>query len=81
MTRVKWGERDGWNLRNIFSGLVAKLCLTLVTQWTVAFQAPLSMGFSRQEYWSELPFPSPRNIFGTILIIGPLQTEVNCSCV
>ena len=29
------------------------------TAWTVAYQAPLSMGFSRQEYWSELPFPSP----------------------
>ena len=31
----------------------------LVTLWTVAHQAPLSMGFSRQEYWSGLPFPSP----------------------
>ena len=29
------------------------------TPWTVARQAPLSMGFSRQEYWSGLPFPSP----------------------
>ena len=29
------------------------------TQWTVAYQAPSSMGFSRQEYWSGLPFPSP----------------------
>ena len=29
------------------------------TPWTVACQAPLSMGFSRQEYWSGLPFPSP----------------------
>ena len=29
------------------------------TLWTVAHQAPLSMGFSRQEYWSGLPFPSP----------------------
>ena len=29
-----------------------------VTPWTVAYQAPLSMGFSRQEYWSGLPFPS-----------------------
>ena len=29
------------------------------TLWTIAHQAPLSMGFSRQEYWSELPFPSP----------------------
>ena len=28
--------------------------------WTVACQAPLSMGFSRQEYWSGLPFPFPR---------------------
>ena len=30
-----------------------------VTLWTVAYQAPLSMGFSRQEYWIGLPFPSP----------------------
>ena len=29
------------------------------TPWTVAYQAPLSMGFSSQEYWSGLPFPSP----------------------
>ena len=29
------------------------------TPWIVAYQAPLSMGFSRQEYWSGLPFPSP----------------------
>ena len=40
-------------------GLVAKSCLTLATPWTVACKAPLSMGFSRQEYWSGLPFPSP----------------------
>ena len=31
----------------------------LVTPWTAAYQAPPSMGFSRQEYWSGLPFPSP----------------------
>ena len=41
-----------------FAGLVAKLCLSLATLWTVAHQAPLSMGFSREEYWSGLPFPS-----------------------
>ena len=29
------------------------------TPWTVAYEAPLSMGFLRQEYWSGLPFPSP----------------------
>ena len=32
------------------------------TSWTVALQAPPSMGFSRQEYWSGLPFPSPRDL-------------------
>ena len=32
------------------------------TPWTVACQIPLSMGFSRQEYWSELPFPSPGDL-------------------
>ena len=31
----------------------------LATLWTAAYQAPLSMGFSRQEYWSGLPLPSP----------------------
>ena len=44
------------------SGLVSKLCQTLATPWTVACQAPLSMGFSRQEYWSGLPFPSPGDL-------------------
>ena len=44
-------------LTHIYSlSLVAKPCPTLVTPWTVAHQAPLSMGFSRQEYWSGLPF-------------------------
>ena len=33
-----------------------------VTPWTVAHQAPLSVGFSRQEYWSGLPFLSPGNL-------------------
>ena len=49
--RLGWGER-----------LVTKLCLTLATPWTVACQAPLSMGFSRQDYWSGLPFPSPGDL-------------------
>ena len=33
-----------------------------VTPWTIALQAPLSMGFPRQEYWSGLPFPSPEDL-------------------
>ena len=43
-------------------GLVARSCLTLATPGTVAHQAPLSMGFSRQGYWSGLPFPSPGDL-------------------
>ena len=39
----------------------------LLTPWTIACQAPLSMGFSRQEYWSELPFPL-QGIFLTLEI-------------
>ena len=34
----------------------------LATSWTVACQAPLSVGFSRQEFWSGLPFPSPTDL-------------------
>ena len=38
-------------------------CVRLfATLWTVAHQAPLSMGFSRQEYWSGFPFPSPGDL-------------------
>ena len=39
-----------------------QVVLTLATPWTIACQAPLSMGFSRQEYWSGLPFPSPGDL-------------------
>ena len=35
---------------------------SFATPWTVVLQAPLSMGFPRQEYWSELPFPSPGDL-------------------
>ena len=43
-------------------GLVAKSCPTLDTPWIVACQAPLSVGFSWQAYWSGLPFPSPGDL-------------------
>ena len=52
MTRWIWldvwrgGRGDGGG------GLVAKSCPTLAIPWAIAHQAPLSMGFSRQEYWS-----------------------------
>ena len=41
--------------------LVTQSC-PAVSPWTLAHQAPLSMEFSRQEYWSGFPFPSPGNI-------------------
>uniref|UniRef100_A0A8C6EDN8 Coiled-coil domain containing 122 n=1 Tax=Moschus moschiferus TaxID=68415 RepID=A0A8C6EDN8_MOSMO len=43
-------------------GLAAKSRSTLATPRTLAHQAPLSIGFPRQEYWSGLPFPSPHSI-------------------
>ena len=46
----------------VVGGLVAQLCLTFAIPWTVARQASLSMGFSRPEYWSRLPFPSPGDL-------------------
>ena len=39
-----------------------QLCPTLCNPWTVACQAPLSVGFPRQEYWSRLPSPSPGDL-------------------
>ena len=42
--------------------MLAQLCLTLAIPWNAARQAPLSMGFPRQEYWSGLPFPSPGHL-------------------
>ena len=41
---------------------VAQLCPTCRTPWTAAHQAPPSMGFSRQEYWSGVPLPSPTGV-------------------
>ena len=42
-----------------------RLC---ATPWTAAHQAPLSLGFSRQKHWSELPFPSPYDMLTTCQI-------------
>ena len=40
----------------------AQSCLTLFDPWTVACRAPLSVGFSQQEYWSGLPCPPPGDL-------------------
>ena len=48
-----------------------------VSPWTVACQAPLSMGFSWQEYWSMLPFPPPGNLPDPEMEPGSL-VSLNC---
>ena len=67
----------------LVGGLVAKLCPTLATPWTVAYQTPLSMGLPRQGYWSRLPFPSPGDLPNPgiksgfpALQVGSLPTEL-----
>ena len=57
-------------------------CVRLfATPWTVTYQAPQSMGFSRQEYWSGLPFPSPGHLPNPGIEPGSpaLQTDVSPS--
>ena len=83
-SQYKRALTGGLNLHSDGGGvLVAKLCLTLLTPWTVAFQAPLSMGFSRQEYWSGFPFPSSGELPDPGIKLGSLhcrQTLYWLSC-
>ena len=58
-------EMVGWHhllIEYSGGGLVTKSCLTLATQWTLTCQTTQSMEFSRQEYYSGLPFPSPGDL-------------------
>ena len=50
-----------------------------VTSWTAAHQAPLSMGFPRQEYWSGLPFPSPTLFLDMVSSLR--QNSLSCTFV
>ena len=59
--RKKWAELSLKGTSS-YCCLVTESCLALRGPWTVARQAPLSMGFSRQEYWSGLPCPPPRDL-------------------
>ena len=56
------GKRENivWSMK--VKVLVAQSCRILCHPWTVARQAPLSMEFSRQEYWSKLPVPFPGDL-------------------
>ena len=57
--------------------LVTQSCLTLCNPHTVAHQASLSMEFSRQEYWSGLPFPSPRYLPNIGIKTGPSALQAD----
>ena len=59
------GDSYPGNLLPAATEIIVKLlsCVRLfATPWTVAYQVPPSMGFSRQEYWNGLPFPSPGDL-------------------
>ena len=60
-TGDKYGENYAW-LTRVLHGCVLSHVWLFATAWTGAHQAPLSMGFSRQEYWSGLPYPSPGDL-------------------
>ena len=59
---LSWGYINGEKKERKKESEVTQLCPTLVIPWTVACQIPLSTGFSGQEYWSGLPFPSPEDL-------------------
>ena len=70
---MEWSKQTNTGLLNKQCQLVLCCfsCLRLfATPWTVACQAPLSMGFSRQEYWSGLPFPSPMSAYSLQICPG-----------
>ena len=47
------------------------------TPWTAAYQAPPSMGFSRQEYWSGVPLPSQVNLFVIVFPVAPQMVQAS----
>ena len=66
---ITFSEFSVYMLYHQHSSLMKKVKVKLlihvrlfVTPWTVTYQAPLSMGFSRQEYWSGVPLPSPGDL-------------------
>ena len=63
-----------YQIVNWISSHCVKLFTHIATPWSVAHQAPLSMEFSRQEYWSVLPFPSPGDLIDSgIEVLSPVS--------
>ena len=83
LAQCSQGSYTLWHIRiSLFLGLQSVSHIQLfVTLWTVACQALLSMGFSRQEYWSGLPFPSPGDLpdLGIELKSPSLQADYHLS--
>ena len=75
-----YGEQCGCSLKTLRSEVKSlsrvRLC---ATPWTAAYQAPPSMGFSRQEYWSGLPFPSPGDLPDPGMKPGSAAWRKDCS--
>ena len=65
-SEVKWSEVKSLSHVRLF-----------VTPWTVAYQAPLSLGFFRQEYWNGLPFPSPGDLPAPGIKLAPLASPAS----
>ena len=72
-----WSARPSVVIRSLLCMCMRAVSLSCVrlfaAPWTVAHQAPLSVGFSRQEYWSGFPFPSPGDLPGPGMEPGVLQ--------
>ena len=62
--------------RRVYACTIIQSCLTFAILWAIAHQAPLSMGFPRQEYWSGLPFPSPGDLPTTGIEPMPPESPV-----
>ena len=69
-------QKDAYNMINMCVLSHFSHVQLFVTPWTVARQAPLSMGFSRQEYWSGLPCPPPGNLPNPEIVCTSLKPPI-----
>ena len=84
MCKKELGNEDRMNKMESYSILKVKVKLLSrvrlsATPWTVAYQVPPSMGFSRQEYWSGLPLPSPGDLPKPGIEPGSLALQADSS--
>ena len=77
LERVAISFTNAWKWR-VKVKLLSRVWL-FVTPWTAAYQAPPSMGFSRQEYWSRVPLPSPRKRIASGLFAKMAQSTESMS--